>query len=128
MKPSVLADLVPLRRILDSGLVVAGGSDWGPKCAFKQIELALTHEVAGSDESNLGDAQRVTREEALAMWTRDGARVLSWDDIGTLAPGKHADMVLVDRDPLTCAIESIGETVVQATLLGGHLVHGELPS
>jgi hypothetical protein len=128
MKPSVLADLVPLRRILDSGLVVAGGSDWGPKCAFKQIELSLTHEVAGSDESNLGDAQRVTREEALAMWTRDGARVLSWDDIGTLAPGKHADMVLVDRDPLTCAIESIGETVVQATLLGGHLVHGELRS
>jgi predicted amidohydrolase YtcJ len=88
----------------------------------------LTHEVAGSDEPNLGEAQRVTREEALAMWTRDGARVLAWDDIGTLAPGKHADMVLVDRDPLTCAIESIGETVVQATLLGGHLVHGELRS
>jgi predicted amidohydrolase YtcJ len=53
---------------------------------------------------------------------------LSWDDIGTLAPGKHADMILVDRDPLTCAIENIGETVVQATLLGGHLVHGNLPS
>jgi hypothetical protein len=128
MKPAVLADLVPLRRMLDSGLIVAGGSDWGPKCAFKQIELALTHEIAGSDEPNLGAAQRVTRAEAVAMWTRDAARVLRWDDIGTLAPGNHADLIIVDRDPMTCAIESIGETVIQATLLGGRLVHGELPS
>ena len=127
MKPSVLADLVPLRRILDSGLVVVV-SDWGPKCAFKQIELALTHEIAGSDEPNLGPAQRVTREEAVAMWTRDAARVLRWDDISTLAQGNRADLVVVEQDPMTCAIESIGETVVQATLLGGRLVHGELPS
>ena len=98
------------------------------KCAFKQIELALTHEIAGSDEPNLGAAQRVTREEAVAMWTRYAARVLCWDDIGTLAPGNHADLIIVDRDPMTCPIESIGETVVQATLLGGRLVHGELPS
>jgi predicted amidohydrolase YtcJ len=90
--------------------------------------LALTHEVAGSDEPNLGPAQRVTHEEALAMWTRSGARVLGWDDIGTLAPGRHADLIVVDRDPLTCPVERIGETVVQATLLGGQLVHGTLPS
>lgn len=128
MNPRVLADLVPLRRILDSGLVVAGGSDWGPKCAFKQIELALTHELAGSHEPNLGPAQRVTRDEALAMWTRYGAHVLGWNDIGTLAPGKHADLIVVDRDPLTCPVECIGEMTVQATLLGGRLVHGALPS
>jgi predicted amidohydrolase YtcJ len=127
MKPSVLADLVPLRRLIDNGLVVAAGSDWGPKCAWKQIELALTHEVAGSDEPNLGAAQRVTREEAVAMWTRDAARVLRWDDIGTLAEGNQADLVVLDRDPLTCELDAIGETVVQATLLGGRLVHGELP-
>lgn len=127
--PATLADLVPLRRLLDNGLTVAGGSDWGPKNAFKQIELALTHEVAGSDEPNRGAAQAgVTREEALAMWTRDAARVLRWDDIGTLAPGRHADLAVVDRDPFRCAVEEIGATVVEATLLGGRLVHGELPA
>jgi predicted amidohydrolase YtcJ len=31
MKKSVLSDLIPLRRLLDNGLVVAGGSDWGAK-------------------------------------------------------------------------------------------------
>jgi predicted amidohydrolase YtcJ len=128
MKPSVLADLVPLRRLLDNGLSVAGGSDWGPKSSFKQIELALTHEVAGSDEPNLGAAQRITREEALAMWTRDAARVLRWDEIGTLAPGKQADLAIVDRDPLHCPVEEIGKTVVEATLLAGRPVHGGLPA
>ena len=126
MKPSVLADLVPLRRLLDNGLVVGGGSDWGPKSAFRQIELALTHEVAGSDEPNLGAAQRVTREEAVAMWTRDAAPVLRWDDIGTLAPGAHADLVVLDRDPFACDVDAIGATVVEATLLGGRAVHGSL--
>jgi predicted amidohydrolase YtcJ len=128
MKPSVLADLVPLRRLLDNGLSVAGGSDWGPKSSFKQIELALTHEVAGSDEPNLGAAQHIAREEALAMWTRDAARVLRWDEIGTLAPGKQADLAIVDRDPLHCPVEEIGKTVVEATLLAGRPVHGKLPA
>ena len=128
MKASALADLVPLRRMLDAGLTVGAGSDWGPKSAFRQLELALTHEVAGSDEPNLGPAQRVTREEALAMWTRDAARVLGWSDIGTLAPGRQADIAIVDRDPLRCEIPEISGTVVEATLLGGRLVHGELPS
>lgn len=128
MKPNALADLVPLRRLLDNGLVVGAGSDWGPKSAFKQIELALTHEVAGSHEPNLGAAQRVTREEALAMWTRDAAHILRWDDIGSLTPGKQADLAIVDRDPLTCEVEEIGETVVEATLLSGQLLHGELPA
>ena len=126
MKASTLADLVPLRRLLDAGLVVAGGSDWGPKCAFKQIELALTHEIAGSPEPNLGAAQRIGREEALAMWTRDAARVLRWQDIGTLTPSKHADFTIVDRDPLACEVEEIGETVVQATVLDGRVVYGAL--
>jgi predicted amidohydrolase YtcJ len=61
------------------------------------------------------------------MWTHDAARVLRWDDIGTLAPGNHADLIIVNRDPMTCAIESIKETVVQATMLRGRLVHGDLP-
>jgi predicted amidohydrolase YtcJ len=128
MKPSVLSDLVPLRRMLDNGLIVAGGSDWGPKSAFKQIELALTHEIAGSDEPNLGAAQEVTRAEALAMWTRDAARVLGWGDIGTLKPGNHADLAILDRDPLRCEVDEIGATAVEATLLGGRLQHGALPA
>jgi hypothetical protein len=125
MDPKVLADLLPLRRLFDAGLHVAGGSDWGPKNAFKQIELALTHEFAPSKRRNLGPAQQITREQAVAMWTREAAAVLRWDEIGTLAPGQHADLVVVDRDPFACSVEAIGETKVLRTVLGGTVVHDD---
>lgn len=125
MGSDVLGDLVPLRRLIDSGLTVAGGSDWGPKSAFQQIELALTRSYAGAT-SDIDRAQAVSREEALAMWTRDAAQVMRWRDIGTLAAGQQADFIVVDRDPMTCAMAEIGSTQVETTVLGGRVVHGTL--
>ncbi len=126
--PHVLEHLIPLRRLLDAGMTVACGSDWGPKNIFEHLQLALTHRFATSGRSNLGPAQRVTRSEALAMWTRDAARVLQWKGIGTLAPGDHADLVVVDRDPLTCPLDDLPATRVMRTVLGGTTVYdsGEL--
>jgi hypothetical protein len=113
---------VPLRRFLDAGLVVSAGSDWGPPSPFEQMQLAETHEFCGSGYRNDGPAQRVTRAEALAMWTRDAARVMNWNDIGTLTPGNHADITIVDRDPLTCPLDDLSKTQVLCTLLGGEAV------
>jgi predicted amidohydrolase YtcJ len=76
-----------------------------------------------SGRSNLGPAQRVTRAEALAMWTRDAARVLQWEGIGTLAPGNHADLLVVDRDPLACPLDDLPGTGVLRTMLGGETVY-----
>jgi predicted amidohydrolase YtcJ len=118
----VLPDLIPLRRMLDAGLIVGCGTDWGPKNVFEHVALAETHEFAGSGRRNDGPAQRVTRAEALLMWTRDAARALGWDGVGTLAPGSHADLIVVDRDPLECALEALPGTQVLRTVLGGRAV------
>jgi predicted amidohydrolase YtcJ len=98
----VLGDLIPLRRMLDAGLIVGCGTDWGPKNVFEHVALAETHEFAGSGRRNDGPAQRVTRAEALRMWTADAARAIGWAGVGTLAPGSHADLIVVDRDPPAC--------------------------
>jgi predicted amidohydrolase YtcJ len=119
----VLEHLIPLRRLLDAGLTVACGSDWGPKNIFEHIELAMTHRFGGSGRTNLGPAQQITRDEALAMWTRAAAQVLGWEGIGTLAPGNHADMIIVDRDPLTCPLDELPGTRVLRTILGGTTVY-----
>jgi hypothetical protein len=121
-------DLIPLRRLLDAGLRVACGSDWGPKNIFEQIQLAQTHRFEGSQHCNQGPGQPVTREEALGMWTREAGRVLEWDGIGTLAPGSHADIAILDRDPLSCDLDALPGTRVLRTLLGGETVFdaGEL--
>ncbi|HLI13787.1 MAG TPA: amidohydrolase family protein [Alphaproteobacteria bacterium] len=126
MRNPPLGDLLPLRRFFDAGMAVAGASDWGPKNPFEQIELALTHEFAGSGYRNLGPDQRITRREAVSMWTRDAAKVLRWNGIGSLYPGAHADLVVVDRDLMTCDVEAIGSTKALLTLVGGKAVHGEL--
>ena len=118
----VLPDLIPLKRMLDAGMTVACGSDWGPKNVFEHIALGTTHEFCNSGRRNDGPAQRVTRAQSLAMWTRDAARVLQWDGIGTLAPGNHADLIVVDRDPLTCAVEMLPATRVLRTVLGGKTI------
>ena len=119
----VVDDLIPLRRMLDAGITVACGTDWGPKNVFEHLQLALTHRFAVSGRSNLGPAQRVTRAEALAMWTRDAARVLQWEGIGSLGVGDHADLIVVDRDPLTCALDDLPATRVLRTVVAGRTVY-----
>jgi predicted amidohydrolase YtcJ len=138
MKPSVLADLVPLRRILDSGLVVAGGSDWGPKCAFKQIEPALTHEVArdaveghghevvdafqvdGAARAALEHADRADVHVRAAVLDAEEGRVeggesfvvsVSWH-LCTLCRSRRAGV----RDHVTQAIGALGRTAMTPLL------------
>ncbi len=52
--------------------------------------------------------------------------MLRWEGIGSLQPGNHADLCVVDRNPLECRLEDLPGTEVRATLLGGTLVHGDL--
>ncbi len=123
MGPKVLPDIIPLRRFFDAEMPVGGGSDWGPKNAWEQIQLSLTHEFGESGYRNIGPDQTITRLEALSMMTRDAARVMRWDEIGHLAPGMQADLAIVDQDPVTCPVEDIKKTRVLKTLLGGEAVH-----
>jgi hypothetical protein len=105
---ALLERFIPIRELADSGMTLGCGSDWGPKNIFEQIALAC--------EGGL------TRDESLATWTRNAARVLRWEDLGTLAPGARADLVLVDRDPLSASTEELADTRVLHTLLGGATV------
>lgn len=125
MGKHVWQDLIPLRRLLDQGLTVSAGTDWGPKNVFEQIALAVTCEFAGSGHRNMLPSQAITVEEALAMWTRDAAKVLQWSDVGTLATGNHADFAIVDRNPLGIPVDDIAATCVLRTMLGGNTVYDE---
>jgi predicted amidohydrolase YtcJ len=120
----MLEHLVPLRRLLDAGLHVGCGTDWGPKNVFEHLALAVEPAYAGSGAR--APTPGVSRTEALDMWTREAAHVLRWDGIGSLVPGNHADICVVDRNPLECPLEDLPATEVLATLVGGRAVHGDL--
>jgi predicted amidohydrolase YtcJ len=123
----VLADLNPLRRLLDAGLTLAAASDWGPKRPWEQMWLAETHLLGRSLLHNDGPDQVITRAESLTMWTAGGAAVLDWPELGTLTPGAYADLVVLDRDPLTCPLDDLPGVVVRATMTDGNVVFGSFP-
>ncbi|MGH7390386.1 MAG: amidohydrolase [Candidatus Rokuibacteriota bacterium] len=78
-----------------------------------------TGEVAGARE-------RLTRQQALHALTAGGAFV-TFDERsrGTLAPGRLADLAVLDGDPLTWPLEDIGELPCRLTMVGGRVVHGD---
>ena len=117
-----LADLNPLRRLLDEGLALAASTDWGPKNPWEQMWLAQTHLLGHSAIRNDGADQVVTRAEALEMWTSGGAAVLDWPELGGLRVGSYADLVVVDRDPLTCALDDLPDVVVLETVTAARTV------
>ena len=121
--PDALPLLNPLRQILDSGMTAAASMDWGPTNPFEQMRLSVTHEMYPSGRTNAGPAQVISRAEALQMWTANGAKVLNWDGVGSLSRGNHADLAILDRNPITCDLDSLPSTNVLRTQVGGRIVH-----
>ena len=130
--PERMARLQPYRSIIDAGVVVAGGSDHmikfdarqatNPYDPFFGMWIAVTRIAA--DGSVRNPEQRVTREEALRMWTLNAAYLSFEEDVkGSLEPGKYADFAVLDRDILECSEESLRGTQVLETVLGGRTVY-----
>lgn len=123
-----MATLQPYRSIIDAGVVVAGGSDHMIKFDAKEsvnpydpfFGMWMTVTRTAADGSVHNPEQRISREEALRMWTLNAAYLTFEEDVkGSLEPGKYADFVIIDRDILTCAEAELRDTGVLSTILGG---------
>ena len=76
----------------------------------------------------LDETQRMPREAMLYAYTRNAAAVLDLQDqIGSIAAGKLADLVLVDRDVLTVPVDELKDARVVWTMFGGRAVFGTAP-
>ncbi|MGH9844928.1 MAG: amidohydrolase [Blastocatellia bacterium] len=123
---------LPFRSMLDAGVVVAGGSDhmvrFDPRLAtnpyhpFFGMWMAITRQTV--DGSVINPEQRITRIEALRMWTLNGA-YLSFEEKskGSIEPGKLADLIVVSKDFLSCPADEIKEIEPLLTLVGGKEVY-----
>lgn len=120
-----LADnAIPFRTWLDEGVPVVQSTDgrpYEPIFSFWQM-LARRDGVTGHAFGL--PAQKLTRAEALRLYTYNAARVAFWEHrIGSLEPGKLADLVILSDDIMTMPEDRIRETGVLATLLAGKAVH-----
>ena len=127
-----MASLQPYKSIFDAGVIVAGGSDHmikldpkeslNPYDPFLGIWMAVTRIAADGSVHN--PELRISREQALRMWTWNAAYLSFDEDVkGSLEPGKYADFVVLDRDILTCPVDEIREIQALETVLGGRTVY-----
>jgi predicted amidohydrolase YtcJ len=116
------------RSLLAGGALVANGSDAPIEELDPLLGLRAGVRRTLDDRDPWHREQAVTVEEALratcvvpAWLARDERRR------GKLLPGYLADLVVLDRDPVTCPAEELADVRVVATMLGGRWVHGPPP-
>jgi len=123
----------PLRTMFDAGAIAGGGSDHMQKIgSFRSINpynpmlgmaTAVTRRAKWYD-GQLHPEEALSRAQALRFYTMNNAYILFLDDqTGSLEPGKLADLVVLDRDPLACPEDQIRDTRALLTVLGGKVVH-----
>ena len=114
--------IVPLRTLLDAGVPVAFATDNLPPSMFHPI----SHAVARRDEmtgETVAPAQKISREEALRCASWGGAFLIGQEDqLGTLEPGKRADLVILNDDFMSVSESAISGLHSDVTIVDGRVV------
>ncbi|MGZ8266396.1 MAG: amidohydrolase [Burkholderiales bacterium] len=114
----------PMRLVQESGIMWGLGSDATAVTTsnpFYNLWFAVTGRMVGGKEVN---RQTITREQALIAHTRNnGYVVFQESNLGSLQPGKYADLVVLDRDYLTIPADQIKDIRPVLTMVGGKVVY-----
>jgi predicted amidohydrolase YtcJ len=117
-------DMPPFSTIQNSGIVWGLGSDGSAAnqhLPLTALQFAVTGQMAGGAKVN---RQSIGREDALIAYTRKNAYfVFQENNLGSIQPGKLADLVVLDRDYLTVPASQIGSIKPVMTMVGGRVVY-----
>lgn len=123
----------PLHTLFEKKVIAGGGSDHmqkigslrsvNPYNPFLAMWTTITRKARWY-EGKMHPEEALTREQAIRFYTMNNAYILFLDkEVGSLEVGKQADLIVLDRDLLTCPVDAIQETQVLKTWLAGKLVH-----
>jgi len=103
------------------------GSDWPVVPGVKPwigIETLVTRQAPGGVGETLGEAEKITLEQAVDMFTVNAARQVGRSHLtGSLSQGMLADMVVIDRNIFDIPVTEIHDTQVMMTWIEGELVY-----
>ena len=116
----------PLRRMLDLGIPIGGGSDGAVVSSYNPWR-SIWWLVTGQSQDGApprDESQRLTREEALSAYTAGSAWFsFEEEERGKLTPGALADLAVLSSDFFEVAEDSIPSLKSVLTMVGGEIVH-----
>jgi len=121
---------MPIKSLIDAGVRVTYGADTHDdpqRQPMFNLEVMVTRVT--KDGQVFGSREKINRAQGLLMMTRWGADyVLREDVLGSLEPGKFADLVVLDKNPLDRSLrdQDLSEIKVLATIIGGEVAYGSL--
>ncbi len=111
--------ILPFKTWIDSGVKLVGQS-YGRTPPMGLLWRAVTRQFRGEVWQ---PEERIDRVHALKMWTSWASEyVLKENELGTLEVGKFADLVVLDRDYFTVAVNDILKVRTPMTMVGGKIV------
>ncbi len=123
--PERLRGAYAWRSLLATGVVIAGGSDFPVESPnpFHGIHAAVARRPRDGEDPRWQPEQRMTRQEAVRSFTTWNAYASRQEAaLGSLEPGKRADLVVLSDDVFTCPEDRIPDIHPTLTLLDGKVV------
>ncbi len=124
--PERSARLYPIGGLVRAGARIAGGSDWSVSSLnpLDTIQVGATRRNPGAGPGPAWLPDEVAPLEILfAAYTVNGAWLSGEEDLrGLVAPGRLADLIVLDRDPFTAPASEIHAIRVLLTLFEGRRV------
>ena len=122
------------RSVLDTGAVITFGTDWpaaGYVSTYKpldSLQIAVTRQLIGEPDAPVLEPvdERLDLAQAIRANTLGGAHQLRMEDrIGSIAPGKLADLVVLERNLFDVDPHDIAATRIDLTMMNGRFTHGD---
>jgi hypothetical protein len=122
--PQRLEYTIPIRSMIENGILVAGSSDrpvteGNP---WSGIWAAVNRKTVSNQ--SIGLEQQISVEQALKLYTTNSAYTNFLDHrLGMLSPGKYADIIVLDKNPLAIAPKELKGITVLRTFIEGKEVY-----
>jgi len=115
------------RKLRTAGARIAAGSDFpveDPNPMLGFYAAITRQDASGHPSRGWMPAERLTREEALRAFTIDAAYAAHAETLlGSLEPGKLADLVMLSQDIMRVDPQAIPNTTIRMTIIGGETVY-----
>jgi len=128
-EPGAQGTTPPFRRMLESGVRMCLSTDAmnvAPFTPFAKLWFATSGQTFDPNVRGVPADQRLTREQALRASTVECAWNLGQEGrTGSIERGKHADLIVVNRDYFRVPLNDIRKLRSVLTIVGGGVVHAQ---